>query len=256
MKNFYLIFSLLLLIACSKDQSVDSKVELLPGKSIISYNDGSFFASKTFSYDNNRLIKIAFSNAEAENAGYAELIYNDDLLIKINQFERNDNLKEYIELKYDSNNRLEQYTIYRNAENKAYKNVVEYNSDYTIVITRYSGDFDNQTEMWDLMTFTLDANHNITKIQTSGYQIVYEYDSKNGVFKNLVARDVLNIMGKLDWSLNRGGMNNALSYQFSNNQVTENIDLNYTYNNDSYPSSVIEFSIEFGEGLHSEYIYN
>lgn len=256
MKKFYFILSVLFLIACSKDQTVESKTDQLPGKSVITHSDGSFFASKTFIYDNNRLINIVFSNAQAENAGYAELIYTDDLLIKINQFDKNDNLTEYTELKYDSNNRLEQYTIYRNEDNTAFKNVLEYNSNNTITNTSYSGDIDNQTDIAGLVTYTLDSNHNITKIQTSGYQIVYEYDSKNGVFKNLVARDVLNLMGKLDWVVNRGGMNNAISYEFSNQQVTDHIDLNYTYNNNSYPSSVIEVSTEFGEGRHTEYIYN
>lgn len=256
MKNFYLFFSVILLIACSKDQPVESKVGLLPGKSVTTYSDGTFLGSKTFSFDNNKLVNVAFSTAESENRGSAELIYTDDHLMKINQFDESDNLKEYIELKYDINNRLEQYIIYRNADNTAYKYVLEYNSENIITITSYSGDYNNQTEIAGLVTYTLDTNHNITKIQTSGYQIVYEYDSKNGVFKNLVARDVLNILGKLDWVVNRGGMNNAISYEFSNGQVTDYIDLNYTYNNNSYPSSVIESSPEFGEGRHTEYIYN
>lgn len=256
MKNLYLIFSALLFIACSKNETTASKDGLLPGKSITTRSDGSFFGSKTFTYNDNKLINISFSNAESENAGYAELKYTDELLTRINQFDNSDNLKEYIELKYDANNKLEQYTVYKADQNKAFKILLEYNSNNTVKTTTYSGNIDSQTQMMAVVTYTLDSQSNIIKIETADYQIVYEYDSKNGVYKNLVARDVLNLIGRLHGTLDRGGMNNAISYEFSNAQVTDHIDLNYTYNDKSYPNSLVEVSNEFGEGQHIEYIYN
>lgn len=256
MKNIYFIFSLLLLASCSKNEPVNPDVELLPSKSITSHNNGEFFGSKVFTYNDNMLTKVSFSNAENENAGYAELQYSNQLLVRIDQFDKDGNLKEYLELSYDSDNNLEEYTIYKNAQNRAFKNIVAYGSNNSINVSTFTGDFETQTEESGEVAYTLDANGNIIKIQTAQYQIDYEYDSKNGIFKNLVARDVLNLIGRLHGALNRGGMNNAISYEFSNNQVTDHIDLNYTYNEMAFPNLSVEVSPEFGEGMHTEYIYN
>ena len=258
MKNIFLILSILLFVACSEsdENPIGSEAETLPSKIVTSRSDGSFFGSKTMYYDGNQVRNFSFSNLRNESAGSAELLYTDDLLTKINQFDKNGDLLQVFELSYESGDKLKQYKIIRSSENWVNKKVLEYTSDNTIEISGYIGDLEDQSEFIGLISYTLDSNNNITKIVTPDYQVVYEYDDKNGIFKNVEARDVLNLLGLLNGTLNRGGMNNAISYTFSNGEVTDHIDLEYTYNSNSYPSSVVQRSPEFGEGQNIEFIYN
>lgn len=259
MKNFYFFFSLILFISCSKNEPENSNVDPLPSEMIITRSNGTLYNSYSFQYDNNKLVNISFTNSDSEDAGNTELLYTDNLLLKINRYDRNDILQEYTELLYDSNSRLEKFTSYRMNQNEAFKNVLSYNTDKNITQTAYSGDFDSQTELVGETFFTLDSNSNFIKVKTANYQIDYEYDSENNVFKNLIAREVLNIIGKLNGlngPLNRGGMNNVTSYEWSNDSLSDHIDLNYKYNSKSYPTSRTEFNPEFGEGLNTEYKYN
>lgn len=253
MRKLFLIFSLSLIIACSKDEP-EPQIDPLPSQLITTRSDGTYYGSRTYKYDDNKLVSIIFNNSESENSNHAELIYSDNVLMEINRYDGNDNLRENIILNY-TNNRLEEYTYFIIDQNTANKIVVDYPTDNTIIQTTYAGDFDNQTEFIGETVLIRDANFNITEVKTADYHISYNYDSKNGVFKNLVARDILNLIGKLNGPLNRGGMNNATSYEWSNNSVSDHIDLNYEYNDKSYPITRIEFSPEFGEGLNTLYKY-
>ncbi|MCH4822091.1 hypothetical protein ML462_02810 [Gramella lutea] len=258
MKNIYLILSLFFFIACSEtDENPEiQEVDTLPSKIVTSTKNGNFFGSKTMYYDGNQVKNISFSNAQELSAGSVDLMYTDGLLTRINQFDGDGVLFQVFDLEYNSDKRLEEYTVSRNAENWASKKILDYNSENTIEISNYNGDLEEQDEFVGLITYTRDSNNNITKVVTSDYQIVYEYDDKNGIFKNAEARDVLNLLGLLNGPLNRGGMNNAISYTFSNGRVTDHINLEYTYNSNSYPTSVVQMSPEFGEGQKLEFIYN
>lgn len=258
MKNIYLILSFFLFVACSETDENPGvqEVDTLPSKIVTSMKDGSFFGSKTMYYDENKISNISFTNARSLSAGSVELMYTDGLLTKINQYDDDGLLLQVFDLEYNSEKRLEQYFITRTAENWVNKKVLEYRSGNIIEISNYTGDLEEQNEFVGLITYTFDSNNNITKIVTPDYEVVYEYDDKNGIFKNVEARDVLNLLGLLNGTLNRGGMNNAVSYTYSNGEITDHINLEYTYNDNSFPASVVQMSPEFGEGQNLEFIYN
>ena len=63
------------------------------------------------------------------------------------------------------------------------------------------------------------------------------------------------MLGRLHNPLDFGTNNNASSYEYVRGNITDHINLNYTYDNDDFPISRLEVSTEFGNSNSTEYTY-
>lgn len=238
MNKAVLLLILITILSCSKSESEGISQHLLPKKYTHLYN-GDFLDSATYEYDNNKLMKISYATQYHNSAGSRDFIYENERLLKVNQFDENNLLIEYIELKYNSDNTLEEYIQYNLVENSAIKHILTYNFNSNISVISFTGDFTSQENLQDETTYTLDILKNITKIKGEHYLTIFTYDKKNNPFKNIFAKDILNLIGILHYGLDRGVVNNCLSYNVTyDNRVTTHVDLIYLYNENSYPKKI------------------
>ncbi|MDX1773893.1 hypothetical protein [Oceanihabitans sediminis] len=256
----FLLFLLitLALTTCSTNddniEEVNNEERFLLKKEIERFNNGTIFRSTEFTYVDNKLTELLTFNTEDSLISIGNIEYLEDQPIQVNEYDGNNNLLYYSTLSYNSNNQLDNYIKYDETNLTAIKHVFAYNNN-TVIESMYTGNYTTQEEYIGDKTYEMDANGNITSITTSNYSITYTYDDKNGRFKNVASLNTLNLIDVLNGPLSGGTENNCLSFQFNQSNITDHIDLTYTYNANDYPTTKTEESAEFGTANSTEYLY-
>ena len=199
--------------------------------------------SESFSYDGNKLTRINHGGGFINVYSYDD----NDNLVKDEYFESGI-LAAFVALKYDSDKKLTEYTEtffeVSGLDDRQYRHVYTYNDDGTITSKVFLNEDDAGFELDYTETITK-ANGNILKISDDeGYSINSKYDDKNGIYKNIHAIEVLNILSENEFgALLYGNTNNILTYveTDTNPDASElyNDKYEYTYNDNNYPLSSI-----------------
>lgn len=263
LKQFLLFTLCITFFACSSE-STDTPDEendddnVLLKKSIETDADG-ITETTTYTYDGNKLISVDYED------GWKNIYtYEDDLLVREDQYTDNE-LTAYLILEYNTDNKIANFKEFflepSGLEGIAYKNVFIFNDDNTLTIENYSGDFNSQNASSSIDTFTYNGKNIITIENNSSSQNLYNasYDDKNGMFKNVHAIEVLNIITELsEFSASiYGNTNNPTSIEGIYSQETLD-SYEYTYNDNDYPETAIYKDFYLGNLQYTgtiEYFY-
>ncbi|WP_055443140.1 hypothetical protein [Lacinutrix himadriensis] len=228
-------------------ENTNPSSDLLLKQMIWTESDGTVYTDEFF-YDGNKLTSVT------ENGELAvDYVYENDLLARINNYGFDGTLEDYVETEYNASNQLIAYTVYITNGNEGLRFELAYNTDGTITEKEYSGDFVSQTSLISEEIITIGNNQVLEENNVDGYEGVYTYDDKNGIYKNISNLQTLNLIN-VDFSRYvDGGQNNLLSLVEDGNAVPFE-EYVYTYNSSNYP----ETSMDYVEGVldsNRQYIY-
>lgn len=253
MKKVIYTFALLAVSLMSCESSSDDETTpldatptnetILPTQLDIVYSDGET-ETITYSYDGMKLIK-----EESSDGYYTDYVYTDNKLSAINYYE--DSNAEILEsYTYDAQGRVE--TISTNIIGVGiYEYSQTYNSDNS-VITQTSTTSAGATPS----TTTVSNGNVVNSTDGTYYTTTFNYDSKNGVFKNIDVRDVLVTIESENGYATNFTLNNRTSEQVVYNQTldSENYTYTMTYTSFDYPRTIQES--EEGDITLYTYTYN
>ncbi|MBU2940309.1 hypothetical protein KO494_12250 [Lacinutrix sp. C3R15] len=231
------------------DCGTTNSEDLLLTEMIWTELDGTTYTD-TFSYDGNKLTSITESGNLVNTYEY-----ESDQLIRINSYEEDGSISDYVIPEYDADDKLISYVVYITNGNEGLKFDLTYNANGTITENKYSGDHVSQTNFLSETIITLQNDQIIVESFDDGTDSTYAYDTQNGMFKNISNLNTLNLIN-IDFSgYIDGGMNNLVSLTEDvngNPVVYENYE--YTYNSNNYPESSNDY-IEGDLDTTREYIY-
>ncbi|WP_303319165.1 hypothetical protein Q4Q34_16420 [Flavivirga abyssicola] len=226
-----LIFGLCIsLFACSSE-STDTPDEptndsTLLKKTIETYDDEVI--TTNYTYDGNKLISVISDD------GYKfEYIYENGILVRVNSYVDGE-LDGYTTISYNQNEKIANYILHI-INDITEKYVFTFNSDNTVTESRYIGDLNSQTNFQNTTTYSY-TGENITNLTNTGYELSYQYDNKNGIYKNIHAIEVLNLLS-IDFGALNGNTNNPTSIIDNNNGNIASETFGYTYNESDYPKT-------------------
>ncbi|CAH8286351.1 hypothetical protein EV196_106265 [Mariniflexile fucanivorans] len=243
MKLQLLLFTLCITIfSCSTESLDNSEKETTDStllKKVIYDKDTEDEYIVTYSYDENKLTKL-----EGEDGYKNVYTYEGDLLVKEESF-LDGELGAYVTLEYNSVGVLVQYKEYwldsSGLPESTYKHVLTYNSDKTITNDVYTGDHNSQTELYFTELISFDGK-NISKLKDNDNvtEYLYSYDDKNGMFKNVHAIEVLNLLSQNEFGpYIMGNTNNITIDKEIYDQQSNHTTSEYIYNENDYPVSAI-----------------
>ncbi len=240
--------------SCSDESTNNDELpqenSLLLKERITDYGGGDIL-TETFSYDvNNNLISILDSD------GYKyEYVYENNLLIRINYTEPNGSIIDYTILEYNANSQLTSYTVFITSGNEGLRFDLTYNGDGTINEKEYIGNHDIQNTLISDNIITITSGQRINESsQTENFEAIYEYDSNNGIYKNISNIEILNLVN-IDFNGYIDSANNNLLKWIENDNGTSSTfeEYTYTYNSSNYPETAIYESQGDTESI--QYIY-
>ena len=212
------------------DCILDSEM-LLVREIVFTDISGEVFTS-AYSYQGNRLISI--TSSEGESTDY---IYENDVLVRINETDANDNILDFTELSYNTDGQLITYSTILIDADQGYRTELTYNSDGTITQETYIGNAQEQNELFETSVLTLLNGQIIQEADIDGtVQIIYNYDANNGIYKNISHIDVIHLLSFDFTALIGGKDNNLIEFiQDDGSGGTETELYTYTYNTLGYP---------------------
>ncbi|MDO5980712.1 hypothetical protein [Flavivirga spongiicola] len=237
-----LLFALCMVLFSCSSESTDNTNEptndsTLLKKTIETDSDGEKLTTN-YTYDGNKLTNVIYDDGSKNT-----YTYENDKLIREDQFLEGE-LAAYITLEYNADKKVASFTEFwlepSGIEGLVYKHVLTYNNDNTITNKVYRGDINSQTDLSVTQTITLDGK-NITEIKDDNageYKLLYSYDNSNGIFKNIHAIEVLNLLSQNEFGAYiNGNSNNVTSFIESSTSPNEfnKETFEYTYNNSGYP---------------------
>lgn len=182
-----------------------------------------------FTYNGNKLISISGSAS-------ATFTYTNELLTRHDIFE-GPSVDHHTIFEYDTNNVLTQYIVYdiSASSSTAIRNEITYLPNNEISTKSYSGDLTAQ-DTYEHETIDTYSNGNLVKRRfvEDGYEAVYLYDTKNGIFKNIHQADIIQLLGHPGEG--EGATNNP-TYS-----ADDEILIEYIYNANDYPVSSLTYS--------------
>jgi len=253
LKHALIAFSLIFtFMSCDNDSNNgdDNPIpesSILLKERIINY-DGDIL-TEVFSYDGNFLTSII----DSEGFKY-EYIYDNDMLVRINSIAPNQDITDYTLLEYNSSNKLASYTVYISSGTEGLKFDLTYNADGTITEKEYSGDHNAQTNLINETIIT--RNNGQTQTETTAdFVTSYDYDTKNGIYKNIANIETLSLIN-IDFSGYIDSSENNLLTETNNSSGTNSVFLayQYTYNASNFPETATYY---YDGALEStiQYIY-
>ncbi len=244
MKKLFLLLSLVSIVftSCSSEDNNEQTQQDTEGtllkKTIIS-SGSSVLETAEYFYNGNKLAQIKRSATDFTNYNYT-----NNLITGAEKFVNN-NLVSTIALTYNSDEKLIQTVTLSNQTNLGYKVTYVYNSDNTISITEFEGDFANQNiVVGEYKVYLQDG----LVIKREQYKLIngiletltrhYSYDDKNSPFNSIVGYNKLTFFELGSF----GNTKNILSitYSATNTSNTNQLTSIYTYNSFGYPISKID----------------
>ncbi len=260
-----LLFVLCATFFACNTESVDNPEEETTDSTLLKkiiFNKGTADEyTETYSYiDGNRLVSI-----DAGDDYKSVYTYEDDKLIREATY-FDGKLAAYVTLEYNSDGALSKFIEYwletTGLSERAYKQIFTNNADNTITREVYLGDHNSQTDLnyTEVISFN---GKNISRLKDTDdtTEYIYAYDDKNGMFKNVYAIEILNLLSENEFGpYIYGNTNNIISnIESYNNQNSEEI-TEYTYNDNDYPkTAVLKFKyngiIDESQTETAEYFY-
>ncbi len=234
LKHSLIAFALIItFFSCSSDSNDDTNPpqdNLLLVERITDY-EGDIL-TEYFSYDGNKLTSIL------DSEGYKyEYIYENEVLNRINSTDSNGSLMDYSILEYNSSNQLSSYTVYITSGNEGLRFDLTYNANGTITEKEYIGDHNSQMSLIGENIITRNNGQTILEVD-SDFEATFEYDTKNGIYKNIFKIETLNLIN-IDFSgyIDSAENNRLKATENDNGDVTVLEEYQYTYNASNYPET-------------------
>ena len=219
----------------------------------ITYNDSEssdYSYEENFTYDENKIVEIlktSHYNGLASSSLKTSFVYANDLILRADSYDSNDNLLGINSFEYDPQGRLtvvENCYYFNGNCSQTITSSISYNSNGTVVIRESNANEENET------TFQLDNQGNIVGVQEGDGDcentISLDYDNNNAPFKNIIGDSSLfAFYGLFSDAPIIGFCNNALSYQLnsvcdnSSDILSNTISLSYDYNQEGYPRNIV-----------------
>ena len=258
-KILFLFSTLLVLFSCNNndiDETLPIENPILLQKATTRFPNNNLYRIVEYFYTENKLTREHLYNSEEELISVFTYTYNNNNLpIRANNYDENDNLTSYVLFYYNNNDEFISYITFEESNMTAQKHDLIYNTSNSVTDNIYVGDYTIQDQNIGENNYIIDDNGNRTTLTTNSYSLTYTYDNKNGLFKNIASKNILNQAHSLDDIINAGTNNNALSFEYNGNNIIDHVDLIYTYNDSNYPISRTQESADFGTSLTTEYIY-
>ena len=228
-----MLFSTAAVISCSTDPDPDPSQPsggMVPKKIERSYSQGWPMSTVTYTYDGNKIKEINISPQPDVSRG--KFTYTGDNITKLEVF-AGPNFTPYTVSTFEyANDKLSKVTSVYNS-NSTVRNYT-YNADGTVTEVTTGGY--NSTKKYTLSsgnitkTDFLDNNGNVVSTETA------TFDAKNNIHKNITGLSKIFNLEGLFWDLIQADANNRLTF----NQGSMNATYTYEYNNDGYPTKMVE----------------
>ena len=260
--NYLLLIAFCITIFACNTESIDSNDEEIPEETEqptdgilikkIVYNEGTTDEyTDTFNYDGNKLLSVDYGD------GYKNVFtYDENNNIIKDEYFSDNKLTAYTELEYDNENKLTKFTeIFlpsSGLDDRQYENIFTYNNDNTLTKEVYT-DYSNSGFEFSWTETILFDNKNITNVKHNddSTEYVYTYDNKKGMFENIHAIEILNLLSENEFGPYIYGYTKNITSNIEKYENHESGELTeYTYNEDDYPETAIYKSIY--EGLIDE----
>lgn len=245
MKKLLYLFSAiaLTLASCSSEDDSNNISDVLVTKIIETYEDNSTYTTE-YVYSGTKLVSSTDSDGE-----YQLFTYTGNLITKIEYFLSDDTLDQVETYTYDSSDRLISFVrVFPTDTDWGNKETYTYNTNGTISVNYYSGDYNSQTNLDQTGVITF-LNGEISQIATSdGNTDDYTYDNKNNPFKNVLGYNKIYFTD----ALTDGVVNNIVTMTSSTtggSYVNTN-----TYNSNDF--ILTSESVSSVETISSEFFYN
>jgi YD repeat-containing protein len=255
MKKLLYLFtaSLLVVTSCSKDDddSYDSPSSILPKKITFTESDGTSY-SEDIVYNGNKIVSIT----EADGS-QRKFTYNGNQIVKIEEFDKDGLSEGPTECGYTNGLMTSYVEKYDDLYNHKTKYI--HNNDGTVSYEQFKINISTGVEekygQTGKLTF---KDGNLIKAERTYDKYnsveVYEYDTKNSPFKNVLG---LNLLIDEDVSSVNNVVKETSTSQSGSNIYTDVTTYSYTYDANNYP---IEKVVHFSSGTSiitetSQFVY-
>ena len=257
MKNLSLLFCVFILVltSCSKDSASPVAEEQLTTNGTllrkVITTVGTDVITDEYFYNGNKLLKVVSSNGRRY-----EYTYTGNLITKQDLFENNV-LKSTENNQYNADQKITEKKILNYPNSKAFRCDYTYNTDGTVTVKEYSGDFTTQTTQTVNRKIFLFSNGDVEKIEeyvvVNGNPVTrinsYTYDTKNTPTNAILGYNKIKLWEVVGASGN--SHNNTAIYFASteSNTTPYTVNPSYTYNSFNYPITAD------GVGATGQYFY-
>ena len=215
---------------------------------------------ETYTYEGHKLIKKEIEdNYFLEGDYFVDYIYENDRLVRVNSTYEGE-LDAYTIITYNENDQVAYYILHLIDDN-TFKHVYNYNTDNTIKLEVYIGDLDSQTTLSNSYTLSYEGSNLLSQVNDE-YELSFQYDNKNGIYKNIEQIEVINLVS-IDFGGLEGYTNNIIDRR-DNDEDEDGNDViiadtyEYIYNENGYPVTATYkdfYDEELEETYIIEYLY-
>lgn len=262
LKIYTLIFSLFI-FSCSSNSDENNDVSNDNNTNVflvskITFNDpdssSDYSYEENFTYDENKIVErsmITYLNGSVSSTSKTNFVYANDLILRADSYDFNDNLSQTYSLQYDSQGRLtvvENCYYYNGNCSETTTSSISYSSNGTVSITdtnSFSNDEEEQVFQLDNQGNIVDANFQDGDCEG---MVSVDYDNNNSPFKNIIGANSLFVafenLGFTDAPI-IGFYNNVLALQTdyvcdnSSDNSSNTSSFSYDYNQEGYPRNIV-----------------
>jgi len=258
--KIYLILIALFAFSCSSDSSSDdgnsnnnggnnnSGNALLVSEIITtSVESSDYVYTDRYIYDGNKLTTII---EESEYNGNSQVdflhnfVYTNDKITRVDEY-YSGTLDGRYTFEYDNQGRISffDYCSFTSSGTCEYydTNNLTYSSNGIVSIYSVYNVGSVDEENAGTLTIQLDNNGNMISATDSDVNGSFQYDSQNSPYKNIVGMDAIILFTFVYNPLRFNANNNCMGYSFDyvNENATDEVNFAYDYNEDGYPRQVI-----------------
>ena len=258
--KIYLILIALFVFFCSSDSSSDdgnsnnnggnnnSGNALLVSEIITtSVESSDYVYTDRYIYDGNKLTTII---EESEYNGNSQVdflhnfVYTNDKITRVDEY-YSGTLDGRYTFEYDNQGRISffDYCSFTSSGTCEYydTNNLTYSSNGIVSIYSVYNVGSVDEENAGTLTIQLDNNGNMISATDSDVNGSFQYDSQNSPYKNIVGMDAIILFTFVYNPLRFNANNNCMGYSFDyvNENATDEVNFAYDYNEDGYPRQVI-----------------
>ena len=258
--KIYLILIALFAFSCSSDSSSDdgnsnnnggnnnSGNALLVSEIITtSVESSDYVYTDRYIYDGNKLTTII---EESEYNGNSQVdflhnfVYTNNKITRVDEY-YSGTLDGRYTFEYDNQGRISffDYCYFTSSGTCEYydTNNLTYSSNGIVSIYSVYNVGSVDEENAGTLTIQLDNNGNMISATDSDVNGSFQYDSQNSPYKNIVGMDAIILFTFVYNPLRFNANNNCMGYSFDyvNENATDEVNFAYDYNEDGYPRQVI-----------------
>ena len=262
--KIYLILFALFAFSCSSDSSSDdgnnnggnnnggnnNSLNALLVSEIIttSVESSDYVYTDRYIYDGNKLTTIieesTYQNGNPQVDYIFNFVYTNNKITRVDEY-YSGTLDGRYTFEYDNQGRISffDYCYFTSSGTCEYydTNNLTYSSNEIVSISSVYNVGSVDEENAGTLTIQLDNNGNMISATDSDVNGSFQYDSQNSPYKNIVGMDAIILFTFVYNPLRFNAKNNCMGYSFDyvNENATDEVNFAYDYNEDGYPRQVI-----------------